>query len=151
MEKLEREAVGDLIDRATVLHLACVDPGPYVTALSYVRIGDELFFRSYGGRRVSALRNDPRVAIEISEVDPESGAWASVVGSGQARFVETSVEAAAVQAALIAKYAEAYETLVSAPTGPPLGEAYVVAIALDHVEGRSSGSRWGNITRPGRM
>lgn len=151
MEALNRAQIQELLDTATVMHLACVDPGPYVTALSYVVIDGDLYFRTYGGRRIDALRNDPRVGVEVSEVDPETGAWVSAVGEGAARIVEDPATAALVEGALIKKYASAYETLVSGPSGPPLGEAYIVQILLDDVTGRSSGSSWGRRTRPGRM
>ena len=151
MEELNRGQIDELLDTASVIHLACVDPGPYVTALSYVVIDGSIYFRTYGGRRIDALRNDPRVGVEVSEVDSETGAWVSVVGEGSARIVEDPATAALVEGALIRKYAQAYETLVSGPSGPPLGEAYIVQVQLDDVSGRSSGTAWGRRTRPGRM
>lgn len=151
MDELTRSQIHELLDTATVMHLACVDPAPYVTALSFVVMDGDLYFRTYGGRRITALRNDPRVGVEVSEVDSETGDWVSVVGQGSARIVEDPATAALVEGALIKKYATAYETLVSGPSGPPLGEAYIVQIQMDDISGRSSGSAWGRKTRPGRM
>lgn len=151
MEELTRSQIHELLDTATVMHLACVDPSPYVTALSYVVMDGDIYFRTYGGRRITALRNDPRVGIEVSEVDADTGDWVSVVGQGSARIVEDPATAALVEGALIKKYAKAYETLVSGPSGPPLGESYIVQIQMNDISGRSSGSAWGRKTRPGRM
>ena len=133
------------------MHLGCIDTGPYVTALSYVMLDGEMFFRTYPGRRITALRNDPRVGVEISQVDGETGSWVSVVADGTARIIEDAATAIRVESALISKYSDAYENLVSGPSRPPLGEAYIVAIELRNINGRSSGSGWGRRTRPGRM
>lgn len=151
MDTLDQQAIDQLLDTADVVHLAVVDPGPYVTALSFVMLDGDMYFRTYGGRRINALRNDPRVAVEISQVDPETGDWVSVIGEGTARIVEDVAMAVNVEAALIHKYAQAYETLVSGPARPPMGESYIVAVTLDTISGRSSGSGWGRRTRPGRM
>ena len=151
MERLPQSRIDELLENGGVMRLACVDDRPYVTALSFVHHEGQLFFRSHGGRRVNAIRNDPRVAIEIAEIDSETGSWASVTADGTARFVESVAEKAEIESMLIAKYADAYVSLMSSPMSPPLVEIYVVAIELANLRGRASGSAFGRKTRPGRF
>jgi hypothetical protein len=108
--------VHDILDRAMVLHLALQDAeGPYAVPVNFVRVGNSLFIHSgREGRKIRALRRDARVGfsayvdLELKRGDVACK-WGyrfkSVVGSGQARFVEENSARQETMAALVRKYA----------------------------------------------
>jgi nitroimidazol reductase NimA-like FMN-containing flavoprotein (pyridoxamine 5'-phosphate oxidase superfamily) len=118
-------AILDVLARGDVLHLAMIAEhgAPYVVPLSYAAVppcdGDPLRILVHSapeGRKIEALRRDPRVSFEITvdvalvraEKACEFGArFRSVIGSGRARFVEDSAEKARALSLLAARYGAA--------------------------------------------
>ena len=153
MDALTRPEIDQVLAEAPVAHLGVVDVdgNPYVTPLSYVYTGDTIAFRTKEGRRIEALRANPRVCVEVMEYEPESGDWRSVVAFGNAEIVDDDIAAGAFIAQLLHKYDQTFEGLFGLPDRAGLAIAYVVRIVLDDVSGRSSGRFLGTKTRPGRL
>jgi nitroimidazol reductase NimA-like FMN-containing flavoprotein (pyridoxamine 5'-phosphate oxidase superfamily) len=84
-----------VVSEACVAHIG-VRPGgdPYVTSVSYVPFGNGIAFRSLSERRLDAIASNPRVSVEVTVVDHETGSWKSVVASGRSSVVDDSQEAA---------------------------------------------------------
>lgn len=134
-----------------VAHIAVTtDEGPYVTPISFVYSGQDIAFRTRSGARLEAIRLDARVCIEVSRYEP-SGAWKSVIVRGRAREVEDAQLIQDVMSAILRKYRDAFGNLLSNAGSVPLGDEAVVAVDIDDLTGRSSGSLFGLQTRPGRM
>ncbi len=152
MDELTREQAIDLLQSEAVAHVAtAVDGQPYVTPISYVVLGDELLFRTVPGRRLDSIDRNPRVCVEASRLD-EAGNWESVVVFGEARRLEDPQRQADVIAALLAKYHDASEGLLSMGGGRPFDpQPVVVAVPLTEVTGRTSGGGLSPRTRPGRL
>ncbi len=152
MEELSRDRAVELLTSEAVAHVATAAGGePYVTPISFVVLGDELLFRTTSGRRLDALKANPRVCIEASRTD-EDGSWESVLVWGDARIVDDPYREADVVAALLAKYHQASEGLFSTGGGRPFDpKPVVVAVPLSEVSGRSSGAGLNPRTRPGRL
>jgi nitroimidazol reductase NimA-like FMN-containing flavoprotein (pyridoxamine 5'-phosphate oxidase superfamily) len=150
MIELTTEECRDVLDRGRVAHIAQVDRGePYVTPMSYVMIRGDFCFRSGSGRRLEALRRDPRVCVEVSR-PRDDGGWESVMFRGVARpLADTRLEAEVI-AALLAKYHSETAFGFSAPAVFP-EERPVVAITPEQVTGRASGGGLSAATRPGRL
>ncbi|HEX9855333.1 MAG TPA: pyridoxamine 5'-phosphate oxidase family protein [Acidimicrobiia bacterium] len=135
-----------------VAHLGVVDgDAPYVTAVSYVIMGDRLVFRSLEGRRMRAIRSNPNVSVLVAEVDGKSGDWRSVSCAGKGEVITDPIMEGDAITKLLQKYASSYDVLLGISDRMPLQAAYVVAVALDEVTGRRSGSPLGPKTRPGRL
>lgn len=132
-------AVLDVLARGEVARLAMVDAdgGPYVVPVSYAALppggGEPLRLFVHGareGRKIEALRRDPRVCVEVT-VDavavPAVRAcdvtvrYRSVIAFGRAAFLEEREPRARALAAIAARYA---------PGAPPIdeGEARKVAV-----------------------
>jgi nitroimidazol reductase NimA-like FMN-containing flavoprotein (pyridoxamine 5'-phosphate oxidase superfamily) len=152
MEDLSRAEAFELLETLEVGHIgAVVDGEPYVTPISYVVIGEDVLFRSMEGRRARALRSHPRICIEASRSQPDGG-WESVIAWGDAEQVDDPHRKADVVAALLAKYHDAYDGLLSPGSGRPFDpEPYVFAVRIDNISGRSSGRGFTPRTRPGRL
>ena len=68
MDELPFEEAMAFIARSDVAHLGVIDNGaPYVSPISYVLIEGRLCFRTGAGRRLDALRSNPRVSVEVSQ------------------------------------------------------------------------------------
>ena len=141
---LEAEAVG---------HMGTLSEGePYVTPLSYVIVGDEIRFRTAPGRRLQSIAESPRVCIEVSRTVADTGAWESVIVWGTARILDDPAGEAETVQKLLAKYKDTAESVLafSAPQFAA-AEPVVVAVTIEHMSGRSSGSGLGPGLRPGRL
>lgn len=150
MEAIDRSAALEVIERGEVAHIGVSDAdGPYVSPISYVIVDDHLCFITSRGRRLRAMKADPRVCIEISEVD-DSG-WRSAIIEDEAEIVTGMALHTDALQELIRKYQTEEDTLLgtSRTPGPDLTE--MIAVPLKWVTGRSSGEGTNRRTRPGRM
>ncbi|HSM02911.1 MAG TPA: pyridoxamine 5'-phosphate oxidase family protein [Acidimicrobiia bacterium] len=138
-----------LLDEGRVAHVACIAEGqPYVTPMSYVMLGGLIHFRTALGRRVDALRRDPRLSISVASLG-EGGSWRSVLVAGLARIIEDPAVEADVIAALIHKYGES-PLAFSRPAVLPKARP-VVAVDPSETTGRASGDPLGPGIHPGRV
>ncbi len=128
----------DVLARGEVARMAMVtEDGPYVVPVSYAVLpageGEPLRLVVHGareGRKVEALRRDPRVCVEVS-VDvatiPAVRAcdvtvrYRSVIAFGRAAFLEERGARARALAAIAERYA---------PGSPPIDEAETRRIAI---------------------
>lgn len=138
-EVRDLDAVLDVLARGEVARVAMVDAdgGPYVVPVSYALLpagaGEPLQLVVHGareGRKIEALRKDPRVCVEVT-VDVAtipavracdvSVRFRSVIAFGRAAFLEDAPARARALAAIAERYA---------PGAPPIdeGEARKVAV-----------------------
>ena len=153
MEDISDQECHRILDAAEVAHFSVIDGDkPYVSPISYVRHENQLMMRKTGGKRLDAVRVNPKVCVEVSEVDADTGDWRSVIVTGVASEVRDELgEATAVQ--LLLEKHRRLEGPVTAWTVPELlpGSAVVPAVSIDEMTGRSSGSGFSRKTRPGRL
>lgn len=153
VDPLTRDQALLLLDAAPVAHIGLISEGdPYVTPMSFVLDGDRILFRTKAGKKLDALRANPKVCIEASQYDPESGEWASVIVYGTATEVTDSAAGPLTIEMLFDKY--------SGPLGNPLGRGalqpmaglpHVYSVVIDEITGVSSGRGFSPRTRPGRL
>jgi nitroimidazol reductase NimA-like FMN-containing flavoprotein (pyridoxamine 5'-phosphate oxidase superfamily) len=153
MIEMSREESIAFLAAQEVGHLAVIDDGePYVSPISYVVTGDTLYFRTRPGRRLTALRANPRLCVEASATEEEAGTWTSVCVWGDAVVVADPHREADVVSALLEKYADSSESILSYARGSVFGgQAAVVEVPIDTVTGRQSGRELGAQIRPGRL
>lgn len=129
------------------------DQGIYVTPVSYVTRGSSIFIRTAPGRRLDAIRSSPRVCLETSSFDTETGEWESVIAWGDAREVHSETTLRHVVDDLLTKYGDSIGNLLS-PTrdaAVPFDLYVVVEIPIDEMTGRESERSFRFPTRPGRL
>lgn len=150
MIELTADRCRTILEEGRVAHIAQIDgDAPYVTPMSYVLLGEDLVFRTGPGRRLEALRRDPRVCIEVSQPREDTG-WESVIVRGQARLITDPRREQEAIAALLAKYHSESALGFSAPAVYP-EERPVVAVTPEETTGRASGGGLSTSTRPGRL
>lgn len=154
MEELSQERCRQLLDEEAVGHLGVVTDGdPYVSPISYVVVEGRICFRTASGQRMNALREHPRVCVEVSRFDLGSGDWESVIVWGDAVEVEEDDLAQRIVSALLSKYKD----VIGSPLSPGSGgfgvtqAGILMAVPIDVMTGRSSGSFFHIRTRPGRL
>jgi len=151
MNSLTPQEIAEVIAEAKVAHIGVLSHGePYVTPISFVALDDGIAFRSLTGARTDAIAAHPRVSVEMTIHNEETGSWRSVVASGTAAMIEDTEQEASILQELIRRYAESFNSLLG-DTGPTLTKAYVMRVHFDAVSGRSSGTYLQPKTRPGRL
>ncbi len=154
MDELTREEALEVLESAPVGHLGMILGGdPYVTPMSYVVDGDHILFRTMPGQKLNALRENPRVCMEVSLYEDGSGEWVSVIVKGSAREVDDGATRNSTISMLFTKYEEVMGSPLSRSPGPqPMeGLPSVVAVEIEEITGMSSGRGWTRRTRPGRL
>lgn len=154
MHELNHEESHALLAKGDVAHVGVVVDGePYVTPVSYVLIGGDIYFRTGEGRRLTAIRDAERVCIEVCRTDAGAAHWDSVIAWGSPEVVTDEGVAADVAAGLLEKYRPLIPSPLAFSWAPPGGSrgAATVRVALDTVTGRSSSGGFGPEMRPGRL
>lgn len=153
MDDLTRAECDALLNEAMVGHLGVSDDQgvPYVTPVSFAYDGASLLIRTGPGRRLDLLRRHPKVCVEVSTFDVESGDWASVIVWGSAAEVDDVARRTDAVQMLLTKYEESIGAQSwSTPDFLP-GMSAVVEVAVDEMTGRRAGGGFGKRTRPGRL
>jgi hypothetical protein len=135
-----------LLERARVGRLGlCLGGEPYVVPIGFVYHGGRVYFHSSPkGRKIEAMRRNPRVCFEVDEArsfipgpTPCSFTveYESVIAYGRVRFLEDSEEKLEALRLLLRKYgaAEAAKVL----SAEHLGDVLVGEIAVEEMTGRS--------------
>jgi len=154
MEQLTREQAFDVLNREPVAHLGIVIDGePYVTPMSFVVDDDRILFRTMAGRKLDGLRAHPKVCIEVSSYDDETGDWESVMVLGTAQFVDDPSTRQVTIAQLFSKYEKVMGSPLSAGGGlmPLGGQPYVIEVSIEEISGMSSDGGFRVRTKPGRL
>jgi nitroimidazol reductase NimA-like FMN-containing flavoprotein (pyridoxamine 5'-phosphate oxidase superfamily) len=144
----ELAAVLDVLARGEVARIAMVtEDGPYVVPVSYAVLpagdGEPLRIAVHGaqeGRKIEALRRDPRVCVEVT-VDvaklPAARAcdvtfrYRSVIAFGRAVFLEEPAARARALAAIVDRYAPLPRIRSGGQAGTlPIDEAKARKIAI---------------------
>jgi nitroimidazol reductase NimA-like FMN-containing flavoprotein (pyridoxamine 5'-phosphate oxidase superfamily) len=154
MDELSNERCLQILEDSWVGHLGVISGAePYVAPISYVVLDGRVCFKTGPGRRVEALRSSPRVCLETSNVDQSTGHWESVVVWGNAEEITDDLEVQAVISALVSKYRPIMGSPFSpGPTDVGLVERDILmALPIETISGRTSGSLFHIATRPGRL
>lgn len=141
-----------MLTESKVGHMAVIDGDvPYVSPVSYVVIDNEICFRTGLGRRVEAIKANPAVSFEVMRTTADGG-WECVIASGEAHERSDNLFAQKVVSSLLSKYREELGSPFSRGKRSPIAEpATFIAISIEEITGRTSGT-WISIpSRPGRL
>lgn len=83
IRQISAEEAREVIDRCRTGRLGCVDEeGPYVVPVNYAYSGDSLYIHSMPGRKIRALRADPRACLQVDEIADQYN-WRSAIAFGK--------------------------------------------------------------------
>lgn len=152
MKELTWDRCQGLLGESQVAHIAVISDGePYVSPISFVLVGEAICLRTGPGKRVDALRENPRVCIEASSYDEAAGDWESVIIWGDAEFVEEDDRRAQE---IVFAFMEKYRDVLGSPLNPagmmPEPEV-IIRIPIEETSSRDSGDYFSVRRRPGRL
>lgn len=80
--RLSQEEARALLTASRVGRLGCVhEGGPYVVPINYVSDGESIFIHSLPGRKLEALRANPKACLQVDRVI-DTYHWSSVIAFG---------------------------------------------------------------------
>ena len=142
-----RREMAALLDRMAIGRLALItEEGPYVLPLNYLFADDCIYLHSgLKGKKVEALRADPRVCFLVDEPGPQvtwaqgcgiSQIYESVMCFGRAGFVERPEEKRRILEMMIHKFLPA-ESRVSLE-GRNIEKTLVIKIQIEWMTGKAN-------------
>ncbi len=153
MDPLSKDEAVRFLDQAAVAHIGVVSNGePYVTPMSFVLDEDRILFRTKPGQRFEAIVAEPRVSIEASTYDTDTGEWMSVIVRGNATEATDPATKSKTVEMLLQKYEKALGSpLTHGPMQPLASFPHIVEVEILEITGMSSGRGFSARTRPGRL
>jgi nitroimidazol reductase NimA-like FMN-containing flavoprotein (pyridoxamine 5'-phosphate oxidase superfamily) len=92
LRQLSEPETRDLLASGRVGRLGCVfDDAPYVVPVSYIFHDDLVYIHSLLGRKIAALRANPKACLQVDEIRDEYQ-WRSAIAFGDYREVTDSGE-----------------------------------------------------------
>jgi uncharacterized protein len=82
---LSQDEIEALLRRRHVGRIGCcIEDRPYVVPVAFAYDGSAVYVVSGPGRKIDAMRSDPRVCFEVDEIDESDGDldWRSVIADG---------------------------------------------------------------------
>ena len=153
METITEAEARQFFADALVAHIGVLANGdPYVSPVSFVLDENRILFRTKPGKRFEGLIANPRVSIEASRFDEDTGDWTSVIIQGRA--VERTDPATTTQTVelLFEKYVKYMGSPLSGSGFQEMATfPHIVEVSVDSITGMVSGRGLSNRTRPGRL
>ncbi len=137
-----------LLERMPVGRLAVTTgDGPYLVAVNYLyRYGSIYFHSGKEGRKIDALRDDPRVCFLVDDVGPRvlwdqgcgiSQIYESVICFGKAEFVEEATEMRRILEKIVHKFVQGTHPLPSM-TDTSIEKTAVIKIVIESMSGKAN-------------
>jgi uncharacterized protein len=129
-----------MLREGRIARLACVSEGePYVVPVSYVFDGENLLVHSLPGRKITAMRANPRVCLQIDEIEDELN-WTSVLAFGHYEEITNMQERSRAMARLLTNFPQLtpVESVIANDAGTPA--PIVFRIRIDKITGLREGN-----------
>jgi nitroimidazol reductase NimA-like FMN-containing flavoprotein (pyridoxamine 5'-phosphate oxidase superfamily) len=102
--KLGVEEAREMLRESRIAHLGCIAEGaPYVIPVHYFYDGVCVYIHSLPGRKITAMRENPRVCLQVEKIQDEFH-WRSVIAFGEYEEVEDLEERDRVLQELFARF-----------------------------------------------
>ncbi len=139
ISRLRDEEARALLQRGRVARLGCcVDGAPYVVPVNYLFDGEQVLIHSLPGRKIAAMRSNPRVCLQVDEIIDDFG-WRSALVFGSYEEITNPSERSRTINSLLAHFPQLtpVETLIAEDAGAP--HPIVFRIRLDRLTGVCEG------------
>ena len=135
MRILSKEEARTLLRDARVGRLGCVDNSePYVVPINYVLDAGYVYSHSLPGRKIEALRTNPRACLQVDEIQNDLN-WRSVIVSGDYEEIRVPDDRKLILGKLLARFPSLtpVESVMTRDPSPP--ESIVFRIRIDKITG----------------
>jgi nitroimidazol reductase NimA-like FMN-containing flavoprotein (pyridoxamine 5'-phosphate oxidase superfamily) len=138
LKRLSPDQAKEVIRQGRIGRLGCVvENGPYVVPIGYYLDGDSIYSHSLIGKKVHALRANPRACLQVDEVlDPYH--WSSAIVFGKYEEVTTGAERDRVLQGLMEKF-PSFTPVESVPVHDGQSSVIVFRIRIQEITGVSEG------------
>ena len=139
---LSQDKARELLRRGSVARLACIaDNEPYVVPVNYVFDGESVLVHSLPGRKIIAMRANPRVCLQVDEIEDDLG-WKSVLAFGSYEEIRDAEERGRAMSRLLARFPRLtpVESYMTGGTGTPA--PIVFRIHVDKISGLCEGDAY---------
>ena len=101
---LNQDETRALLSEARIGRLGCVvEGGPYVVPVNYVFLDDNVYVHSLPGRKIKALRANPRACLQVDDVQ-DAYHWRSAIAFGRYEEVTDDGERRWAMRRLLARF-----------------------------------------------
>ncbi|MGB9181467.1 MAG: pyridoxamine 5'-phosphate oxidase family protein [Pyrinomonadaceae bacterium] len=129
----------DLLRQSRLARLGCiVDGEPYVVPINYYLDGDYAYIHSLPGRKVEALRANPRACLQVDDIRDEV-VWRSALAYGTCEEIKSQDERALVLNAFYERFPllTPVEAAIAQDATPPV--VIVFRIQISTISGIKEG------------
>ena len=142
IKDMSQDKARELLRRGTLGRLACIADGePYVVPVNYVFDGEGVLIHSLPGRKVTAMRANPRVCLQVDEIEDEFD-WKSVIAFGSYEEIKGAEERGRAMNQLLARFPKLtpVESYLAGDAGTPA--PVVFRIRVDKISGLCEGDAY---------
>ena len=135
IEDLSHDKSSEMLRKGRIARLACIADGePYVVPVNYVYDGESVFIHSLPGRKIVAMRANPRVCLQIDEIENELH-WKSVLAFGNYEEINDAEERSHAMNRLLSSFPQLtpVESIIANDAGAPA--PIVFRIRVDKLTG----------------
>lgn len=139
IKDLSLDNAREMLREGCIARLGCVSEGePYVVPVSYAFDGDSVLIHSLPGRKITAMRANPRVCLQIDELEDELN-WTSVLAFGNYEEISDVRERTEGMSRLLAKFPRLtpVESVIANDAGTPA--PILFRIRIDRITGVREG------------
>lgn len=137
INKLKVEEARELLTEERIARLGCIADGePYVVPVNYICDGESVLVHSLPGRKIIAMRLNPRVCLQVDRIESDFG-WKSVLAFGSYEEVTNQAERSHALDQLLKRFPQLtpVETLIAEDAMSPA--PIVFRIKIDRLTGIS--------------
>jgi nitroimidazol reductase NimA-like FMN-containing flavoprotein (pyridoxamine 5'-phosphate oxidase superfamily) len=136
---MSEEESRELLRRGRVARLGVVlNNEAYVVPVYYLWHGDAIYIHSRPGRKIWALRANPRACIQVDEVKDEYH-WRSVIAVGAYEEITESRERERILSTFLSRFPHLTPVEAAHPESKTLGEVIVFRVKVDRLTGAAEG------------
>lgn len=140
IKDLSQDKAREMLRRGRIARLACLSEGePYVVPVSYAFEDESVLVHSLPGRKITAMRANPRVCLQIDEIEDELN-WTSILAFGSYEEVTSVQERSRVMSILLSRFPllTPVESVIINDAGTPA--PIVFRIRIDKLTGVCEGN-----------
>lgn len=131
---LSREEARALLAESKLGRLGCTyEGGPYVVPVNYVFDGQNIYIHSLPGRKIAALRADPKACLQVDSITDEYR-WRSALAFGTYKDVTDPVERDKAVQLLLARFPR-LTPVESVPVHDSQSSVIIFRIHVDEISG----------------
>jgi uncharacterized protein len=120
----------ELLSTERVARLGCITEGfPYIVPVNYIFDGESIYIHSLPGRKVMAMRENPRVCLQVDRIENE-WRWRSVLAIGLYEEITGEVERSRAMGRLLSHFPQLtpVESIIAEDAGAPTPVIFCIRI-----------------------